>query len=310
MKDEYPQLAVRVTEMGDSLIPRDDVVAVPTFMLNERVLSLGNPDPGRLRRVIESFLEEHGFLYTGAMSTPGRLTASAASAPASRTSKLPLADKACYLSATAVFQDLNPGEIEELDRVTARTTCRQGKVFYTPGETGEVLFILKRGRVNLYRINPDGKKLITATIEPGSVFGEMSLVGQGMYDSFAEAAEDCTLCVMSRSDIEHLITTKPQVGLRFMEVMAGRLRDVETRLENVAFKSVPARLAASLLELAQGGERRVTGLSHQDLADMVGTYRETTTRILNEFRNEGHIDLGRMNITILQPDALRSIAEG
>ncbi len=310
MKNEYPQLAVRVTDMDQSPVPHEDVVAVPTFMLDGRILSLGNPDPGRLRREIESFLEERGFLYTGAMSTQGRMAATRTSPPPSRGSKLPLADKACYLSATAVFQDLSPGEIEELDRVTAKTTCRQGKVFYTPGETGEVLFILKRGRVNLYRINPDGKKLITATIEPGSVFGEMSLVGQGMYDSFAEAAEDCTLCVMSRSDIEHLITTRPLVGLRFMELMASRLREVEARLENVAFKSVPARLAASLLELAQGGDRRVTGLSHQDLADMVGTYRETTTRILNEFRNEGHIDIGRMNITILQPDALRSIAEG
>jgi CRP/FNR family cyclic AMP-dependent transcriptional regulator len=204
---------------------------------------------------------------------------------------------------------LTPREIDEIDRMTAMSTCRRGKVFYTPGETGEVLFILKRGKVNLYRINPDGKKLVIAAIEAGTVFGEMSIVAQGMHDTFAEAAEECTLCVMSRSDIEHLILTKPQVGLRFMELMAGRLRGMEARMENVAFKSVPARLANSLLDLAEGAELRVTGVSHQDLADIVGTYRETVTRVLNEFRARGYIDLGRMNVAVLQPEALQAIAE-
>ena len=188
------------------------------------------------------------------------------------------------------------------------STCRRGKVFYTPGETGEVLFILKRGRVNLYRINPDGKKLVTATIEPGTVFGEMSLVGQGMHDTFAEAAEECTLCVMSRSDVEHLLLSKPRVGLRFMELMAKRLQEVEARMETVAFKSVPARLAASLLDLAQDSGK-IVGISHQDLADIVGTYRETVTRILNEFRGEDFIQLGRLNVTLLKIEELRAIAE-
>lgn len=232
-----------------------------------------------------------------------------ASAPASPSAKPRLTGKVSCLSATDIFRDLSSQELEEIERLTAMTTCRRGKVFYTPGETGEVLFILKRGRVNLYRINPDGKKLITATIGPGTVFGEMSLVGQGMYDTFAEAAEECTLCVMSRSDVEHLLLSKPRVGLRFMELMANRLREVEARMETVAFKSVAARLASSLLQLAEDAHGQIVGVSHQDLADMVGTYRETVTRILNEFRNEGYVDLGRLHLTVLQPEALRAITE-
>lgn len=220
-----------------------------------------------------------------------------------------LSSKTGYLSATDIFRDLTSKELDEVDRMTAMTTCRRGKVFYTPGETGEVLFILKNGRVNLYRINQDGKKLITTTIGSGSVFGEMSLIGQGMHDTYAEAVEDCTLCVMSRSDLEHMLVNKPQVSLRLMELMADRLHDVETRMENVAFKSVPARLAAFLLQLGEGTEGRVNGVSHQDLADMAGTYRETVTRILNEFRGEGYIDLGRLRVTILKPESLREISE-
>jgi CRP-like cAMP-binding protein len=220
-----------------------------------------------------------------------------------------LTGKAAFLSDTDIFRDLSSQELEELDRMTAMSTCRRGKVFYTPGETGEVLFILKRGRVNLYRINSDGKKLVTSTIGAGTVFGEMSLVAQGMHDTFAEAAEECTLCVMSRSDVEHLLLSKPRVALRFMEMIAARLKDVETRMETVAFKSVPTRIATFLLQLADEKTNRIEGVSHQDLADMVGTYRETVTRILNEFRGKGYIELGRLNVAILDREALEAISE-
>lgn len=244
------------------------------------------------------------------MNLRSKLVRRSSPAAAPATAKPRLSGKVGYLSDTDIFRDLSSQELEEIDRVTAMTTCRRGKVFYTPGETGEVLFILKRGRVNLYRINPDGKKLITATVGSGTVFGEMSLVGQGMHDTFAESVEECTLCVMSRPDVEHLLLSKPRVGLRFLELMASRLREIEVRMETVAFKSVPARLAASLLELGESGDGKIVGVSHQDLADMVGTYRETVTRILNEFRGEGSIDLGRLNVKILKPDLLRAIAEG
>ena len=220
-----------------------------------------------------------------------------------------LSGKAAFLSDTDIFQDLSSRELEDLERLTAMSTCRRGKVFYTPGETGEVLFILKRGRVNLYRINPDGKKLVTSTLSAGTVFGEMSLVAQGMHDTFAEAAEECTLCVMSRSDVEHLLLSKPRVALRFMEMIAARLKDVETRMETVAFKSVPTRIATFLLQLSENTNGKIQGVSHQDLADMVGTYRETVTRILNEFRSAGYITLGRLNVSILDKQAVQAIAD-
>jgi len=220
------------------------------------------------------------------------------------------AGKLALLSETDIFRDLGPRDMAEIERMTAMTTCRRGKVFYTPGETGEVLFVLKQGRVNLFRINPDGKKLVLASVDAGTVFGEMSLVGQGMHDTFAEASEECTLCVMSRSDVEHLLVNKPQVALRFLELLANRLSEVETRLETVAFKSVPARLAAEILHRAEGAlDGRVDGVSHQDLADAVGSYRETVTRILNEFRRDGLIDLERLSIAIKDAPGLKALAE-
>lgn len=213
------------------------------------------------------------------------------------------AAKVAYLSATDLFQDMDERSLEQIERGTAMTSCQRGTVFYTPGETGEVLFILKAGRVNLYRMTAEGKKLVTAT-----VFGEMSMIGQGMVDSFAEAAEDCTLCVMSRVDVERLIKEQPSVSLRLLELLASRLDAAEERLADVAYKSVPARIATTLLRLA-GDDNAPVRLSHQDIADMVGTYRETATRILNELRADGLIELKRMLIEVVQPDGLERVAD-
>jgi CRP-like cAMP-binding protein len=216
-------------------------------------------------------------------------------------------EKISYLQSSELFRDLNAAEMAELDRVTAMTTCESRRIFYTPGETGEVLFVLKKGRVQLYRLSPDGKKLVLASLDADAVFGEMALVGQGMHNAFAEAVEPCTLCVMTRRDVEWLITRFPPVGLRLLEILGRRLTQVEARLEGFAFKTIPARLAGLLLQLQRANF--VEGYTHQDFAEMLGTYRETTTQTLNEFKTQGLIELHRKRIEIRNVARLRALAD-
>ena len=213
-----------------------------------------------------------------------------------------------YLQMIDIFQDLSLTEMQEMDRTTTMSTCRRGKIFYQPEDTSEVLFILKKGRVQLYRISPEGKKLVVATIGPGTIFGEMAIMGQRMHNTFAESVEDCLLCVMSRHDVERLILNKPTVALRIMDVMANRLGETEARLEDMAFKSIPARLAALLLRLREEQGDKIYGYSHQDLAEAVGTYRETTTQTLNKFKANNLIKIGRKRIEIHDPDGLELTA--
>lgn len=219
------------------------------------------------------------------------------------------AQKLNYLSHIQLFRDLNQHELAEMDRQLTMSTCASGKIFYMPEDTGEVLFLLKKGRVHLYRIAPNGKKLIVATLGPGTVFGEMSMVGQGMHNSFAEAIDECVLCVMSRSDVERLIREKPAVAFRFVESMGTRLTDMEYRLEEIAFKSIPARLAGLLVQLAgEHGSNMVTGYTHQDLSEMLGTYRETVTQTLNDFKLDGLIDISRKKVILRDMEQLRKLS--
>ena len=196
--------------------------------------------------------------------------------------------------------------MEELERMLVLTAYKRGETLYEPSERREVFFLLKTGRVELYRLSSEGRKLVIASIGPGTFFGEMALVGQGMYDAFAEAVEDSTACVMTRSDVEHLLLAKPKVALRFLEGVGQRLRDSEARLEEIAFKNARSRVASLLLQLRQGKD--AVNLSHQDLADRLGFYRETVTNALDQFKADGLIEIGRRKITIIKSDELEHIA--
>ena len=122
----------------------------------------------------------------------------------------------------------------------------------------------------------------------------MALLGAKMYNTFAEAKDDCLICVMSRSDLQRLILDKPQVALRVLETTGRRLQEAEESLEDMAFKGIPARLATLLLRLSENQESdEVTGLTHQDLAESIGAYRETTTQVLNDLKSQGLIEIGR-----------------
>lgn len=211
-----------------------------------------------------------------------------------------------YLSAMELLRDLTPEQMKEIERATTMYSCSAGGVCYTPGQTGEVLFILKRGAVQIYRMSPEGRKLVIAELKPYAFFGEMSILGQGMYDSFAEASEDSLVCTMSRADVERLILSRPEVVLRILQAVGKRLVEVEEMLEDVAFKGLLPRVATLLLKEAEGNE--TLGLSHQDIADRLGVYRESTTVALNEMKLAGIIEIGRKRVVIIDRKRLERAA--
>ena len=217
-----------------------------------------------------------------------------------------LSSKIGYLTAMELFRDFTPAQMQEIVSATRMQTCKAGRIFYSPDETGEVLFLLKTGAVQIYRMSPEGRKLVIARLPPYSFFGEMSCIGQGMYDTFAEATEDSLICTMSRSDVERLLLAKPQVSLRILEAVGKRMVEAERQLEEIAFKGLIPRLAALLLREAEGEE--VRGLSHQDIAEQLGVYRETVTSALNELKTAGIIDIGRKRINITDRKRLERAA--
>jgi len=216
--------------------------------------------------------------------------------------------KLMYLKGTELFQDFAPEQLESFHHTIRMTSCLTGHVFYRPGQTGEAMFLLKAGAAQLYRLSPDGRKFVFADVPAGSMFGEMTCIGQAMYDCFAEATADSVICTLSRADVQRMILAYPRFAVRLIEALGQRMVEAERQLEDFAFKSVVPRLAALLRREAREG--CVTGLSHQDIGERLGVYRETATYALNELKAAGIIEIGRRRIRILDDVRLSAAAGG
>jgi CRP/FNR family transcriptional regulator, cyclic AMP receptor protein len=217
-----------------------------------------------------------------------------------------------------IFADLTTAEMEAIAKAAPMKTYSAGDLIYSPHQPVEALFILKKGQVRIFRVSPDGRALTTALITPGTVFGEMVLLGQQMHDNFAEALDDVVVCVMSRGDVHRFLLSDPRIAARISEILGRRVADLERRLIDTVFKSVPERVATTLCLLAREQQKRPFGqrpfgqrgrgvqiaLTHEQLAALTGTSRETTTKILDEYAGRGLLRLGRGKITILDPDAI------
>ena len=211
------------------------------------------------------------------------------------------------LSSADLFQDLPPADMQRIEQMTVMSQCARGQTVYAPGETREALFLLKRGRVEIYRLSEDGKRLLVSTVGPGMAFGDMALTGQRMHGGYAEAVEDCMICVMSRADVEALVSQYPAVAVRLVRMLAGRITDLEERLDESSLRDIPARVAAAVVRAAEHGGGSIA-LTHLQVAELVGTNRETVTRTLGEFQERGLVRLGRGRIEVLDADGLRATA--
>jgi CRP/FNR family cyclic AMP-dependent transcriptional regulator len=218
------------------------------------------------------------------------------------------------LSRVELFGSLSEEEIRELLRQNSEVSLEEGETFYAPWEQGGKLFVLKKGRMRLYR-SEGAREFTLEVVEAGTVFGEMAFTPYRLRESYARAMEPSLVFAMERSEVERLIEEKPQVGIRMISLLSERLHYYETRMEDVTLKEVPARLASLILFLIESeglqvpGEIRVpTRYSHEHLGTMIGANREAVTRAFGRLQDEGALQIRRRLIYVDDLEALERAA--
>ena len=206
------------------------------------------------------------------------------------------------LSAMDILQGVSDQDLLELRATMPLRVAPKGTVFYGPGGP-EVLFLLISGRVKLYRESRDGRHLTLAIVGEKTFFGEMSIIGQRMVGTRAVALDDSVICVLTRADIEQLMTDHPSVAIKIVEVLAQRLQQTRDALEQMAFNDVTGRIAGLLLRLADDRDV-VEGYSHQELSAMIGCLRESLTVVLDRFKESGALSISRKRVVILDRSQL------
>jgi CRP-like cAMP-binding protein len=202
-----------------------------------------------------------------------------------------------------------------LERQGVSQVFRRHSTIYTPNQPAHALFLLQSGQVSLQMLSAEGRVLTVKVVEPGQIFGHSVLDGGARYDTYADALKPVRLVAVPRQAVFELLRATPALGPALIELIGQHRLTVSRRIDEVAFKSVPARLASVLLEMSEDQpegdqpEQRVPRRTHQQLAEMINAYRETVTKVINQFRDARLLDVDRSGITLLNPSRLRELSQ-
>lgn len=224
-------------------------------------------------------------------------------------------EKLWYLKQCLLFQKLTPDELGPLEAVTRAREFRRGDPIYLPADQADGVLLLTSGRAKIASFSDDGKQTILAFIEPGELFGELALIGSDTREEYAEAVEKSTVLLMPAGVLQELVNTNQRLCQGITKLFGLRRQRIERRLKYLLFRSNRERLVSLLVELAaqygepaDGGVRLKIKLSHQDLASIIGSTRETVTVVLGELQAEGLLTTGRRKILLTDVDRLAAAA--
>lgn len=214
--------------------------------------------------------------------------------------------KLWYLEQINIFRDLGEEDLHRIDQMTNMRTMGKGKYIFFPDDPSKVVFLLKMGKVKIGSYSNDGKEIIKAILEPGEIFGEMAIMGQEKRRDFAQAlTSDVRFCAIGVEEMKEILMSNPKLNFEVTKIIGERLQKVERRLESLVFKDARQRILEFILNNAEEKGMKVGyglklkhELTHQDIANLTATSRQTVTIILNELRELELINFDRKSILI------------
>ncbi len=220
-------------------------------------------------------------------------------------------EKIWYLKRLDIFSGLPEEFIQSIDKNSRMFVCEKREKIYTGEELSNNVFIVKSGKVVLYRETEDGKRFIFGVLGKGEIFGSL-LTEEEKQNEYALIEPDTVLCIMSKDFFEKILQQNPVLSIRISRLFGLRVYEMEVLLQEIAFKPVISRLAYIIDKLVnkfgvkgKKGRRINIKLTHEEIASMIGATRESVTKTLNELKKEGVIDIENRKITVIDMEKLR-----
>jgi CRP/FNR family cyclic AMP-dependent transcriptional regulator len=226
------------------------------------------------------------------------------------------AHKVWYLKKINLFKEMEDEDINLLETLVMHKEYKRKEFIFLPDDPGDKVYCLKEGIVRIAAIAPSGKEMTLTIMEPGEVFGELALLDGDRRQTLAQAVVDSTVCLIRRKDFQAFLEKRPTLSLRVTKMIGERVRELESRLSDIVFKDVPGRLASLFLRLAEKyGRPHARGtlldirLTHQELANLIGATRETTSVNLGRMKQQGLIAVDDHRIVIVKEEQLRKLGD-
>lgn len=222
--------------------------------------------------------------------------------------------KLWYLKHIRLFDGISPSEMQEMEKITRMEEVKKRQPLYLTGDPSRNVYLLKKGRVKIANTSPSGKEITFDILEPGEVFGELDVLEDAPRSTSAEALDDALICVIPRKDFDQYLAMHPAVTFKLTKLIGLRLKKIQSRVEDLVFLDVPARLAHLLSESSKTegvadkqGIRLKVQLTHQEMANLIGCSRETVSTTMGQFRDDGLIQMDGRTITIVNEKGLSKL---
>jgi len=219
-----------------------------------------------------------------------------------------------YLKKIPILAELGPEALARLAERIQLREVRRREVVYLPGDPGNSMFIVNGGRIKISKVTRDGKALTLNYCGPSEVFGETCLIEGGPREEMAEAMENSMITELERGDVEKLLQNHAHFGFQLTRILAGRRRELENKLETLVFRDVTSKLAELLLNLAEEygvedsrGTMVALKITHQELANLIGSTRETVSLTLSQFKRKKLICTEGRKVIISDAESLRAL---
>jgi len=213
------------------------------------------------------------------------------------------------LHKVPLFNCLDEPEFEKLSQLTVAQTYPKGSMIIVAEDVGDTLFIIRKGQIKISVFHEDGREVIFSLLGPGKVFGELSLLDGKPRSANAVALKESEVITLRRSDFLQLIYENPQVAVLLLAELASRLRRTDEKIEGLALLDVTSRISKTLLQLAEDqGVESAEGVlienrpTHQQLANMSGTTRETVSRVISRLETQGYLTCQGRRILVLREE--------
>ncbi|MDF2630539.1 MAG: putative cyclic nucleotide-binding transcriptional regulator [Symbiobacteriaceae bacterium] len=212
-----------------------------------------------------------------------------------------------FLSSLPLFEGLSGEELAQVAAIARERRYRKGTILFDEGDPGETMYFIKDGKVRVTRLAAGGQEQVLRVWGPGSAIGLVVLADKAPYPASAQVAEDAVLYALRVDDLVGLMPDSRALAANAFRLVGQRLRAARDTAHDLAVHTTHGRLASLLLKTSEekGSTRFNLGLTHQDIAGMIGTSRETVTRVLADFRRTGCIKVEGEEIVIANEKKLR-----
>jgi CRP/FNR family transcriptional regulator len=210
-----------------------------------------------------------------------------------------------------VFQNLDPEELELLCQNSYAKVYEKDEVIFFENDSVKKLYLLINGKVKLSMLSAEGKEKVLTILQEGDIFGELSLFDEDPHPLTAEVMEDARLLIIPWNEMEKMIIKRPSLAIKIIEALSKKTRLLTSQVRELVFQDAAGRLASLISRLAEDFGREIEEgtvidlvLTHQEIANLIGSSRVTVTKLINKFIDDGMITIKKRKIIITDFESL------